>query len=1220
PGTATGSTKADITETATSKFVVNITDSEVATPNTTDAAPTTGTNLVDNYISVADITTGVAEGVYLQVYDVDGSGNVAGFYQKQLTASDIKTNWQDYVAGSFAGGTGTIDDPYQISSAEELALLASWVNDDDSTNNGDYYELTQDIDLSAHEWTPIGINNGALWKVFSGYFDGKGYKISNVNIGTGANPDNTYDYAGLFGDSSGTIQNVGVSVNIYSFRVSSLLDPKGGFIGGLVASNGGIINNSYVTGTIQGGDNAYVGGLVGYNGYNGTINNSYASGNVTGGSSSYVGGLIGSNSTEGTIINGYYNSEQASASIGMDDNSQTVTGKTTADMKLQAFVNELNDNKSGHAGWYAWVAVANDYPTLDATSQPPEITPPTNLVFSSNTDNDIFLSFTASDTANGYLIVRKTGAEPSFVPASGTSYTAGAQGEDEIVAVGTETSFTESSATVDTEYYYTIYPYKGSGASIAYLTNNPLSGKTIIKSGNKVDNQTINSSTKATSAVFPDAGVSLTFPEGIAQDTTISVEKVNNEPTNFMVKPNVRRVSPMYFNVTANPDSPGNYTLILDFSSLGLTQAKWEKFVILKRADANSPWQDVVKDMGATIVNRQTDGIWGKFTITGLSSFSQFSGGEGYTAVTHTVTSAANDGSGSLRQVLLDATAGDVVEFDTEQMGSNSILLSAPIQIDKDITINGAGKEIKLDGNNTTRVLDIIDGVSVKLENLTIQNGKDSENIVGGINNEGSLTLLNCLVIGNKAIGIGEEGYGGTGGILQEVGFATVDGFNKPTKLVLINSTIAGNDGEADNDGVGGVVVFEGTVEIYNSIVYGNTGADAEGYFEDGTLTSYNSLYGFNDAAFNITGSDNIFAGDPKFVGTGEYPYMIQVDSQAIDAGSDNYINEIYDIRGAGFDRKVGTVDMGAYEYKETTLTNWQDSGNMADFFPGGTGTKDDPYQISSAEELSLLASVVNNEETAYTKAYYVLTQDIDLAAHQWTPIGIFGDATTMGSNKVFGGNFNGQGHVVSNVEIGTAGNPDGANYYVGLFGASNGTIENIGVKVSIVSSTANSRVGGLVGWNGGMIYNSYAIGDIAGGASSTGTGGLVGSNARKVINSYAAVSMTGNADCLGGLIGYNYSTITDGYYDSTVTGSIEGIGKDTQSQTTTSMTTADMQSQAFVDTLNLNRSGHPDWYTWVAVANDYPTLDATSPPPATTPATALNVTVSPGTATGSTK
>ena len=66
--------------------------------------------------------------------------------------------WTDSAADSFDGGSGTKEDPYQIATAEQLALLAKDVNSGvaDKTHGGEYFILTADIDLSGHVWTPLG--------------------------------------------------------------------------------------------------------------------------------------------------------------------------------------------------------------------------------------------------------------------------------------------------------------------------------------------------------------------------------------------------------------------------------------------------------------------------------------------------------------------------------------------------------------------------------------------------------------------------------------------------------------------------------------------------------------------------------------------------------------------------------------------------------------------------------------------------------------------------------------------------------------------------------------------------------------------------------------------------------------------------------------------------------------------------------------------------------
>jgi len=68
--------------------------------------------------------------------------------------------WDGSVATTFAGGNGSVENPYQIANGAQLAYLAQVVND--QATNAAYankcYLLTADIDLSNLAWTPIGKN------------------------------------------------------------------------------------------------------------------------------------------------------------------------------------------------------------------------------------------------------------------------------------------------------------------------------------------------------------------------------------------------------------------------------------------------------------------------------------------------------------------------------------------------------------------------------------------------------------------------------------------------------------------------------------------------------------------------------------------------------------------------------------------------------------------------------------------------------------------------------------------------------------------------------------------------------------------------------------------------------------------------------------------------------------------------------------------------------
>ena len=166
-------------------------------------------------------------------------------------------------------GTGSIDNPYIISTKEQLKNVRF-----DLTAN---YKLANDIDLEGIDFLPIG-NKEAL---FIGIFDGNGYTIKNLKINQPSE-----EYVGLFGGTyDATIKNLNISdANIVG----------GSYTGGLVGYSGdsnGIstISNCSVIGssTVTGG--SYTGGLVGH--ASGLIEKSFTTTNVV--AFTHGGGLVG---------------------------------------------------------------------------------------------------------------------------------------------------------------------------------------------------------------------------------------------------------------------------------------------------------------------------------------------------------------------------------------------------------------------------------------------------------------------------------------------------------------------------------------------------------------------------------------------------------------------------------------------------------------------------------------------------------------------------------------------------------------------------------------------------------------------------------------------------------------------------------------------------------------------------------------------------------------
>ena len=205
-------------------------------------------------------------------------------------------------------GDGSVDKPYEISSAAELAWFRDYVN------NGSQYAsatLTEDIDLSEFchaadaatnteelSWDPIG--NG---KMYCGTFDGNGKTIRNLYI------NSTFMFEGFFGYAkNGCIKNItfdnakvkntnkfgtgiltgGFEGTIENIKILANCSVEGTEnTGGIAGGGAGYISNCENRAMVNGTNN--VGGIVGYG--EGSLQNSANYGDISG--VAQVGNLIG---------------------------------------------------------------------------------------------------------------------------------------------------------------------------------------------------------------------------------------------------------------------------------------------------------------------------------------------------------------------------------------------------------------------------------------------------------------------------------------------------------------------------------------------------------------------------------------------------------------------------------------------------------------------------------------------------------------------------------------------------------------------------------------------------------------------------------------------------------------------------------------------------------------------------------------------------------------
>ena len=248
---------------------------------------------------------GLGYGTYSYTLGKDGYARVIGSFK--LSSDDVNKMadgvltitvvmskaaqgaWNGKESSAPTKGSGTQDDPYQISTAAELAWFAQEVNGGETAICG---KLTNDIDLGSYDWTPIGNNS----KQYAGTFDGNGKMVKNLYI------NSTAQYQGLFGYlNNGTIKSLGVTGSV------TTTDQYAGSIAARVIGNS-VMEDCYSAVDVIA--KKYVGGVVGLGMNSVKITNCYNVGDVTAtGSDGYVGGIAacGLMPAQGPTLSNCYN-------------------------------------------------------------------------------------------------------------------------------------------------------------------------------------------------------------------------------------------------------------------------------------------------------------------------------------------------------------------------------------------------------------------------------------------------------------------------------------------------------------------------------------------------------------------------------------------------------------------------------------------------------------------------------------------------------------------------------------------------------------------------------------------------------------------------------------------------------------------------------------------------------------------------------------------------
>lgn len=222
-------------------------------------------------------------------------------------------------------------------------------------------------------------------------------------------------------------------------------------------------------------------------------------------------------------------------------------------------------------------------------------------------------------------------------------------------------------------------------------------------------------------------------------------------------------------------------------------------------------------------------------------------------------------------------------------------------------------------------------------------------------------------------------------------------------------------------------------------------------------------------------------------------------------------------VAGVNNGRIEGIVTFG------NTVTSNGNAGGIVGFNDSGsfsedetTGSTNDGVLTNGIYDVESTGSVIADSSTAVAGGL-VGTNNGGIANS-------FSDsAVTVGTN-VTGGTSAGLGGVVGvNTEKGNV-------QYVDSLGVTNG------------GATGSSNIGGIIGTNNGNMYSGYNESIVSG---ANNVGGIIGTNAegKKVENVVNATGVTGAtkgndiSENVGGLVGYNEGSVTNGRNNGTITG-----------------------------------------------------------------------------------
>lgn len=306
------------------------------------------------------------------------------------------------------------------------------------------------------------------------------------------------------------------------------------------------------------------------------------------------------------------------------------------------------------------------------------------------------------------------------------------------------------------------------------------------------------------------------------------------------------------------------------------------------------------------------------------------------------VTTSADDGQGSLRQIISMAHQGETIRFDSSLQGQIIHLQHGNLDINHSLRIIGLGERGTSISGKSGDTIVIDRGATVTIEDMNFQNSftgshslitnagnltlndvsiahnttslKDNTKSAGyaggGISNSGKLTLTNSQVAYNTASTCNTVGGIHNSGTIVLENSSVIDNGTAPQcdslymeagggivnetqgKMTLIDSTVANNWAS----GNGGGITNKGNITIINSLIADNeVMGNGGGINNQGSLTVTNSMITHNTAmATTAQSTEQTAGGTSTPIGQGGGIYnsrTLTLNSSTVSNNTTNAIN-----------------------------------------------------------------------------------------------------------------------------------------------------------------------------------------------------------------------------------------------------------------------------------------------------------------------------------------